>query len=334
MVPCRPFPTRAVRRAPGGRPLLPPVAAGALLAILLLAACGPGPADHPPGGGSADRDGAAVVAPPAVTVGGEHSTDVPAAAVPQPSEPPRPRSRQELVDSGGAAPFERYLAGPWSRDTGSGGDESGRAPVDIIHFEPEQRHITFFDGEVQEIYSWNTSDLRTAARLAIRMHNALVTSVEKTVVVEVVADDELHLTVRSSASGGDSDQNGTYRRLGAAARAELVRTAAPLPGLAALQLEGLYRGSDGQTIDFDAPRFTWQQHDRRWSGGFAVYSAGRPVIVFKTVSAAGTTSDIRTYAVEFREQRGPRTGAALAHAAPGDAGNLRTRRRCNRRPAL
>lgn len=293
------------RQARGARRRLPPAAAAAALAVLLVTACGADRPERQPGDRTAITDGATGAAPPGATADGDRLTDAAVAAVADPPlEPPAPRTRRELVDSNDAAPFERFLAGPWYRRTEPDGDDPRHLPGEIIHFEPGQRHVTLFDGEVQEIYTWNASELWSPARLAIRMHNANVTSVEKTVVVEVIADDELDLTMRSGESDGESDHNGTYRRLGEAARRELVGAGAAQPGLAPLKLSGRYHGSDGQTIDFDAPGFTWQQHDRRLSGGFAVYSAGQPVVVFKVVSAAGATREVRTYAVEFREHRG------------------------------
>ena len=270
-----------------------------MLATLLLASgCGPGT-----GAGAPGLDVPAISSAPAAAGGARRPNAGGGAAAPLPA-PPRPRTREELIASSGAAPFERYLAGPWYRQAGHDGEQPHGKAVDIIHFEPDHRRITFFDGEVQEVYSWDASEPRTAARIAVRMHNALVSSVEKTIVAEAAADDELQLQVWGSDSTDESELSGTYRRLGETARNELLRTAAPRPGMAQLQLHGRYHGGNGQTIVFDAPRFTWQQQGRRLTGGFAVYSVGQPVVVFKVVSMAGTTSEIRAYALEFREHRG------------------------------
>lgn len=283
--------------ARGGR--RSPAPAAVLLASLLLAAgCGPG------SGARAPAPDVPAISPPAVDAGGARRSNAGStAAAPLPAQP-GPRTPQEPAASSGAARFERYLAGPWYRHAGDDGDGPHGTPVDIVHFEPDRRRITFFDGEVQEVYSWDATEPRTAARADLRMRNALVTSVEKTVVAEVAADDELQLRVWGSDSDAESDQDGTYRRLGETARNELVRTGAPRPGMAQLQLSGLYHGGNGETILFEAPRFAWQQRGRRLTGGFAVYSVGQLVIVFKVVSMAGTTSEIRAYALEFREHRG------------------------------
>ena len=277
---------------------------GLLPALLSLAAgcnSGSGTATD---AGTTRPDDAANAAGPTVAAGSGGRPHAARATEPPPAERPGPRTLQELLESSGAEPFERFLAGPWHRHPADESDAADGRRVDIVHFEPEQRRITFFDGEVQEIYSWDRSDRRTASLIAIRMHNALVPSVEKTVVAEVAASDELRLRVWSSDSDDESDRNGTYRRLGRAARHELVRTTVPQPGMAQLELNGLYHGSDGEAILFDAPRFTWRQDGRSLTGGFAVYSAGVTVIVFKVVSRAGHTSDIRAYTLEFREHRG------------------------------
>ena len=278
-----------------------------MLPVVLLLAAGCGP-DNDTGAGvdtlapdGADAAGS-LPAPPAAAVG-DRSPAATAAAEPPPPEQPAPRTRQQLIESSGAEPFERYLTGPWyrePRDHDTGADRQ----VEIIHFEPDRRHVTFFDGEVQEIYSWDGSERRTATRIAIRVHNAIVTSVTKTMVVEVEEAEVLQLQVWSSDSDDESDLNGSYRRLDQSARDDLVASAVPQPGLAELELSGLYQGSDGQTILFETPRFTWQQNGRSLTGGFAVYFMERMVIVFKFVSLAGTTSDTRAYALEFQEHRG------------------------------
>lgn len=279
-------------------------ASGLLPAVLLFSAgcgTGSGPATD---AGTTGSDDAANAAGPTVAAGSGGLPHAARVTEPPQAEWPGPRTRQELIESSGAEPFERFLAGPWYRHAADDRDAPDGQQVDIIHFEPEQRRITYFDGEVQEIYSWDRSDPRTASRIAIRMHNALVPSVEKTIVAEVAEGEALQLHVRSSDDDDESDRNGTYRRLGAAARRELIRTTVAQPGMAQLELNGLYHGRDGEAILFDAPRFTWRQDGRSLTGGFAVYSAGITVIVFKVVSRAGRTSDIRAYTLELREHRG------------------------------
>ena len=207
----------------------------------------------------------------------------------------------QLFASSGTAEFEGYLAGPWYRITQPDAAGSLVGRMEIIHFEPTQRRITLFNGEVQEIYTWDVSHRLMAPRLGIWVHNELVTSIEKTINVEVVAGDEIRVAMKGRDQGDFAD--GNYRKLSDQARTALVRSGTVRPESVDLNLTGLYRASAGQSINFEPPRFSWLSGDDEISGGFAVYSVGQPVIVFKVLSAAGVTRELRTYTLDYREQR-------------------------------
>ncbi len=199
----------------------------------------------------------------------------------------------------GAAQWERHLAGPWYRLAPA---EAGAAPdrgLQLILFEPERRRITLFEGDVQESYIWDDSHRPPAPRIGIRVRNELVPSIERTIDVEVVTGAE----IRMAMQGGDHHFDGAYRKLDAAARARLARSGAVRPGPAELDLAGRYHAADGQAIDFEPPRFTWQSGDQRVSGVYALYSLERLVIVFKVTSPAGVTRELRTYTVDYRQRR-------------------------------
>ena len=296
--------------------MLAAVGTASIVVVLCAAGCG-GPSDGAPPAAAAlvpapvaeteprrasrDAGGAAVAPGASAGIAGDRDADrneAPASA----SLPSRPAQALPQPDpDGGLQAFERFVAGLWYRLPDIEAD-SPDAPVEVIQFEPVARRITLFDGEVQEVYAWDDSVRLRSGQFDIRMRNALVTSIEKTMSVEVVADDEARLAIRSSDE--DDDDDGVYRRLGETARRKLARTAAAQPGLAPLDLDGRYRGSDGEWIRFDPPRFTWQQSSGRLSGGFAVYSVDRLVIVFKVVAPAGTTREVRAYTLDYREQRG------------------------------
>ena len=285
-------------------------AAGTASAVLLFAAgCG-----GPPRDGATPAAVAPRTAPVAETeaqgasldaggVPGDRNADQTQARAPAP-RPSRPTREglQQLDAGGGVDAFERFVAGPWYRlpEPEAGSPPGG--PVQIIHFEPAARRVTLFDGEVQEVYDWDDSERLHSRQFDISMHNALVASIEKTMSVEALADDEARLAMQGSDA--DDDQDGIYRRLGATARHDLVRSAAAQPGLARLDIAGIYRGSDDEWIRFDPPRFTWQQNGRLLSGGFAVYSVDQLVIVFKVLATGGTTRAVRAYTLDYREQRG------------------------------
>lgn len=199
----------------------------------------------------------------------------------------------------GTAQWERHLAGPWYRLAPA---EAGAAPdrgLQLILFEPERRRITLFEGDVQESYLWDDSHRPPAPRIGIRVRNELVPSIERTIDVEVVTGAE----IRMAMQGGDHHFDGAYRKLDADARARLARSGAVRPGPAELDLAGRYHAADGQAIDFEPPRFTWQSGDQRVSGVYALYSLERLVIVFKVTSPAGVTRELRTYTVDYRQRR-------------------------------
>ena len=218
-----------------------------------------------------------------------------------PGSPAIQDSLRELLASDGTAAFEGHLAGPWYRLVQPDPSDSLISRMEIIHFEPEQRRITLFDGDVQEIYVWDISHRLLAARLGIWVHNELVPSIERTVNVEAVTADEIRVVMK----GDDRDHyfDGNYRKLDDHARTRLADSGPVRPGLVELDLAGRYRDSTGQSIDFEPPRFTWQGANERVSGTYTAYSLGQPVIVFKVLSTAGVTRELRTYTVDYRERR-------------------------------
>ena len=210
-------------------------------------------------------------------------------------------SLHDLFASDGTAEFARHLAGPWYRLVQPDPSDSLISRMEIIHFEPERGRITLFDGDVQEIYVWDVSHRMLAARLGIWVHNELVPSIERTINVEAVAADEIRVVMK----GDDRDHyfDGNYRKLDDHARTRLAGAGLVRPGLVELNLTGLYRDSTGQSIDFEPPHFAWQTANARLSGTYTAYSLGQPVLVFKVMSTAGVTRELRTYTVDYREWR-------------------------------
>ena len=226
-----------------------------------------------------------------------------------PGSPATRDSLGELLASDGTAEFARHLAGPWYRVVQPDTADRLRGQMEVIHFEPEQGRIILFDGEVQEIYVWDVSHRLLAARIGIWVHNELVPSIERTINVEVTSADEIRMVMK-----GDDDHyfDGNYRRLDDDDRTRLANSGLVRPGLVELNLAGRYRDSTGQSIDFAPPHFTWQTANERVSGSFTAYSVGQLVIVFKVMSTAGVTRELRTYTVDYRERlRGEQLSRSL-----------------------
>ena len=251
---------------------------------------------------TADPDGADAAATVRTTYRWDAAAGRYQAAPPErvPGNPATRDSLGELFASDGTAEFETHLAGPWYRLVQPDPSDSLISRMEIIHFEPEQGRITLFDGDVQEIYVWDVSHRLLAGRLGIWVHNELVPSIERTINVEAETGDEIRVVMK----GDDDDHyfDGNYRKLDDHARTRLAESGLVRPGLVELHLAGRYRDSTGQAIDFEPPHFTWQSADERVSGTYTAYALGQPVIVFKVMSTAGVTRELRTYTVDYRER--------------------------------
>ncbi len=271
--------------------------AASFLGATLLASCAAG------GGSSAVGTVAPGAAAPA------RSTPVAAVpAAPAGVMPPGEAVQTPVVEpraGRGDGGMERQLAGPWYRLVPPQPGDALDARLELVLFEPEQRRITLFDGDVQEIYLWDAAQRQPGDRIEIRVRNELIHSLERTIEVELVSGTEIRLAME----GGDHHFDGDYRKFGD--RGLLAESGAVRPGLVDLDLAGRYRDGAGQSIEFEPQRFTWRDGDRQESGAYAVYSVGQPVIVFKVTSVAGVTRELRTYTVDYREQR---RGETILHS--------------------
>ena len=273
--------------------------AASFLGATLLAGCAAG-------GGNGD---VGTVAPGAAAP----ARSTPVAAVPAAPAgvmPPGEAVQTPVVEpraGQGDGEMERQLAGPWYRLVPPQPGDAMDARLELILFEPEQRRITLFDGDVQEIYLWDAAQRQPGDRIEIRVRNELIHSLERTIEVELVGGTEIRLAME----GGDHHFDGDYRKFGDRDRGLLAESGAVRPGLVDLDLAGRYRDGAGQSIEFEPQRFTWRDGDRQESGAYAVYSVGQPVIVFKVTSVAGVTRELRTYTVDYREQR---RGETILHS--------------------
>ena len=209
------------------------------------------------------------------------------------------RQLRELFASSATETFERFLAGPWYRPLEPGAAGPLTRGTEVIHFEPERRRITLFDGDVQEIYTWEVSHRLLSSRLGIWVRNELVPSIQKTINVEVTSLRDLRVVMKGRERGDYADHH--YEKLTTGLQTELARATAVDPGLVELHLSGLYRTDHGDTIIFESPRFTWLMGSESESGGYAIYSVGQPVIVFKVMSPGGVTRELRSYTLEYDE---------------------------------
>ena len=212
---------------------------------------------------------------------------------------------RELYASREPAGFEALITGPWYRALQARPGTPLDLRLEVIHFDVAARRVSIFSGDVQEIYIWNLSRRTLCCSLQIRAHNESIPSIEKKITVTARSLRELHVAIQGVERSDRTEAS--YEKLDAELQAQLVtaddRSASP----ASLQLGGLYRDADGETILFEAPSFTWSRPEGSESGGFAIHEIGEPVLVLRVVSRSGLTLAHRSFILQYDEQlRGDR----------------------------
>jgi hypothetical protein len=201
---------------------------------------------------------------------------------------------QELFADPSVEAFERYLAGPWYLAGSEGREE-------IILFSPEQREITVYSGQVEEIYIWQTSFRSLPNRLYILGANESIESIQKRITVEVAALNTIDVSILGSEQWDRS--GGRYLKLTEELQEQLLKKKQTEVKPARILLTGVYRDDQGTEVIFDPPRFTWIGDKRQFSGGFAVISLDKTVLYLKGLDENGLPVQEATYIMDFKESR-------------------------------
>lgn len=201
---------------------------------------------------------------------------------------------KELFGDPSVQAFERYLAGPWYLAGSKGGDE-------IILFSPEQRQITIYSGQVEEIYIWQTSTRSLPNWLYIHATNEAIASIRKWITVEAAALNAIEVSIRGSEQWDRT--SGRYLKLTDELQEQLLKRNQTEVKPAAIILKGAYRDDQGAEIVFDPPRFTWTEGKRRFSGGFAVISLDKTVLSLKGLDENGLPLQEADYILDYLENR-------------------------------
>ena len=205
--------------------------------------------------------------------------------------------RIRRVYQGGVTEYEDFLSGGWFRESASRGDE----PVNekMLYFDPETREIRFYDGTIQEVFDWGTSNRATAKRLYTRVENAVIPSISDSVRVSAESWDTIELTrVRSE------DWNGSYRRLGESL-SRLISSQKTLPSLLEPDsLSGIWKGHGGEEIVFDFPKVEWTKNDERRVGSASVFSLhNRMVLQVRFMKPNGAHLETANWLADVEEDR-------------------------------
>jgi hypothetical protein len=199
---------------------------------------------------------------------------------------------RELFSDPSVEHFEQYLAGPWLLSGSRGREE-------IILFEPEEKQISIYSGQVEEIYEWQTSFRSFSNRLYILAANESITSLRKRISVEVVALNTIEVAVLGTEEWDRS--SGRYLKLTTELQNDLLADSGQKQEAGGPALRGVYRGTEGAEIIFDPPRFTWIEAARQYSGGYAVFRLDRDVLYLKGLDERGLPAGENAYLLEFVE---------------------------------
>ena len=196
------------------------------------------------------------------------------------------------VYSGDVAVYEEYLRGAWYRETGTG------SFLDMLYFDPDTREILFYDGSIQEIFTWGTSHRTTAKRLYTRVNNAVIPSMFDTVSVSAESWERVELW-RAAANW-----NGVYLRLSPALQL-ILDSESSLPSLTSSQsLTGVWRSTGGTELIFDLPRVEWIENEKSRFGTASLFSLGNEMVLeIQFMKKNGAVEETINWIADYQEDR-------------------------------
>ncbi len=213
-----------------------------------------------------------------------------------PGEAVEEKQLAELFDSKSVESFEEYLAGPWYLS----GTENGQNE-ELILFNPAERSISIFSGDVQEIYIWKDSLRYLTNRLLIYTENESINTLKKRIDVEAKTINNIEVIIRGSELWDNF--KGSYVKLSEELQQSLLdkRLSAAVKG--DIRLSGLYRSPAGVELIFAPPRFTWLEKGSEYSGGFSVFNIGENILYLKGLNPNGLTTGDKTFVFDYSEKR-------------------------------
>jgi hypothetical protein len=210
-----------------------------------------------------------------------------------PGEVVKEKQLADLFSSKSTEAFEQYLAGPWYRP------ENKTEGEEMILFLPEERAISIYSGDVQEIYTWKYSYRLLSNRMTIVAENESIQSLDRTIIVEVKNSTTIQVDYLSSEIWDRS--SATYVKLSEDLQRSFLANKKGGEGSPPIRLSGLYRGPAGEQIIFEPPRFTWVEQNRVYSGGFSLFFIGQRVLYFRGLNENGLPTGDRVFIVGYSE---------------------------------
>ncbi len=196
------------------------------------------------------------------------------------------------VYAGGAEIFEDYLKGAWFRETGNGSYE------DMVYFNTDTREIMFYDGKIQEVFSWGASHRTTAKKLYARINNAIIPALFDNMSIRAEAWDRLYLARVVTPDKWD----GTYRRLNSSLQDILDSQLQLSPLIEPIPLTGIWRGSGGEELVIDLPSIEWKTEESVRRGTASVFTLnGKTVLQVQFLKRNGSAEETSNWLMDFQE---------------------------------
>ena len=201
---------------------------------------------------------------------------------------------EELFSDPSVEAFEEFLAGPWYLAGTDGRDE-------ILLFLPDQRRISVYSGDVQEVYIWQASFRSLSNRLLAFGANESIESIVRRFNVEVVSLNTIDVSILGSEQWDRSF--GRYIKLTEELQHDLLSKEQTRINSAQTELNGLYQSGAGFQIIFEPPRFTWIEEEDSFSGGFTVIHLDQDVLYLQGMDDNGLPTTTATYILEYTEKQ-------------------------------
>lgn len=209
--------------------------------------------------------------------------------------------RLNKLYSEGAKAFESFLAGPWVKSSSSGAangtDPTASTPDSgdtILFFDPTKKEITFYSGDVMEVYYWENSYRTLYNSLVISGYNELVQYIKAQISLSVTSID--HIQVYSPDQWA-----GSYQKLTESMQQSLIKHS-NVP-YTPPKLSGTYTSPSGAKLDFKDPRFTLDEGGKSRTGGYSIFDYGVPVLELRFLTPGGIVDGTKAYKLDFSEEK-------------------------------
>ncbi len=201
--------------------------------------------------------------------------------------------------------YENYLDGLWYKTLGGETENILDDDYEIIHFNPFDRTISFFEKQLQEVYKWEDSHkTRIPNSFYLNAQNQLVPFIRKQISIQVLAIDSIKIFVQDNDfKKSDFKWDGTYVKLSDNVVATLEKSSLAGTSLEPDELNGTFLSNSGIEIAFNFPYFSYQDGNEKKQGGYSIYPVDHTnVLELKALKRNGLVEDTIIYSIKYEKE--------------------------------